>query len=77
MNEEFKNELFNVRSEKAFHDLAIKIFRYQAENNAVYRDYLSYLGKKPESIKDLYDLPFLPINFFRNHKGLSYKRNQS
>jgi phenylacetate-coenzyme A ligase PaaK-like adenylate-forming protein len=68
MSEEFKNGLFEVNSEKAFNDKAIKIFGYQAENNPVYRDYLSFLGKKPESIKDIFDIPFLPIGFFRNHK---------
>jgi phenylacetate-coenzyme A ligase PaaK-like adenylate-forming protein len=71
MNEEFKTGIFNIRSKKAFSDLTLKIFRYQAMNNPVYRDYISYLGIRVEKIKNVYDIPFLPISFFRNHKVIT------
>jgi phenylacetate-coenzyme A ligase PaaK-like adenylate-forming protein len=73
MIEKFKNELFDERSGKTFQDLAIKIFRFQAENNSVYKEYLWYLGRKPGSIKNIFDIPFLPISFFRTHKIITGK----
>ena len=68
MNEAFKNEIFSINSPEVFQELALKIFRFQAANNTVYRDYISYLGKTPDSINDIYGIPFLPIGFFKTHK---------
>lgn len=71
MNEEYKTGIFKVRSNKDFLDLSINIFRYQAANNPVYREYLLHLGTRVEKITDVYDIPFLPIGFFRNHKVIT------
>jgi hypothetical protein len=73
MNEEFKKELFDIGSGKAFQDLAIRIFRYQAENNIVYKEYLMYLGRKPDKVENIFDIPFLPISFFKTHKIITGK----
>ena len=73
MKEEFISSLFDLKGEQVFNDLAIDIFRYQSQNNIVYREYLERLGKRIRSVRDIYDIPFLPISFFRNHKVITGK----
>ena len=48
-----------------FDRLALDLFRYQATHNDLYRQYLSLLGKQPEQINSLTDIPFLPIQLFK------------
>lgn len=51
-----------------FEPLALEIFRFQAQENAVYRSYLHHLGVQPEDIKSLAAVPFLPIEFFKTRE---------
>lgn len=48
-------------------EIALEIFRFQAAQCAVYRDYLTFLGKNPARVQTLWDIPFLPISFFKTH----------
>jgi len=50
---------------------AIATFRYQAANNAVYREFIAYLGTDVEAVNTLSGIPFLPIQFFKSHKIVS------
>ncbi|MDX5420999.1 MAG: acyl transferase [Hymenobacteraceae bacterium] len=47
---------------------ALELFRYQAENNPVYKLYLQYLGIQPQEVQQLEHIPFLPIEFFKTHE---------
>jgi phenylacetate-coenzyme A ligase PaaK-like adenylate-forming protein len=51
-----------------FETLALKIFVYQAQHNPVYKEYLAHLNINPENIAELTEIPFLPIQFFKNHR---------
>lgn len=51
-----------------FEDIAIRLFRFQAENNPVYKQYLQNLKVKPTRIERLLEVPFLPISFFKTQK---------
>jgi hypothetical protein len=51
-----------------FDSLALRIFRYQAAHNPVYQDYLRYLRRDPTQVSRLEDIPFLPIEFFKQHR---------
>jgi phenylacetate-coenzyme A ligase PaaK-like adenylate-forming protein len=59
--------LFNIRSDAEFRLLANLLFRHQYANNLVYRGFADHLGIKPENVKSLEDIPFLPVSFFKNH----------
>jgi len=50
-----------------FDNIALALFRYQYEENAIYRSFVDALGIAPASITDLCDIPFLPISFFKTH----------
>ncbi len=51
-----------------FEELALELFRYQAQHNAVYKEYLKLLRVQPVQVKDLRQIPFLPIEFFKTHQ---------
>lgn len=62
---EIRGKLFNIASEADFNELALAVFHFQLENNAVYRDYVERLKTNPAGISHYRDIPFLPIEFFK------------
>ncbi len=65
--------VFDINSDKSFENLALQIFKYQAKNNTVYKEFVSYLNINPLNINYLTDIPFLPIQFFKTHNIISSK----
>lgn len=62
----FKDNIFNI-NEDNFESHATELFKFQYVNNPVYREYVKSLHKDPDQVKSLEDIPFLPIDFFKNH----------
>lgn len=65
------NAIFNLQTETEFNDLALKIFKFQFENNRVYRSFCDLLYIHPSDVKTIESIPFLPIQFFKTHDILS------
>ena len=63
-----KKRLFSIKSQSDFLESALEIFNYQYYNNSLYQHFVKSLGKDPSEILSLYEIPFLPVEFFRNHK---------
>lgn len=63
--------IFDIQTEKEFEDLTLDIFKYQFENNRVYRSFCDLLFKHPSDVKTIKDIPFLPIQFFKTHQIVS------
>lgn len=53
-----------------FEKTALDVFRFQAENNQVYKNYLTQLKVKPDSVKSIEQIPFLPIQLFKSQTVL-------
>lgn len=68
---DFRNRIFNIKSYSYFLEPALEVFNYQYSKNAVYHDFIASLGRDPSAVKTFYDIPFLPVEFFRNHKIIS------
>lgn len=51
--------------------MALKVFRYQYENNLVYQQFCDFLKVEKYSVKSLAQIPFLPIQFFKSHEVVS------
>jgi hypothetical protein len=64
--ESFRSLLYDV-NEYSFDDIALKLFRFQALENQVYKSYIGYLGVNPAEVLSLKDVPFMPISFFKHH----------
>jgi phenylacetate-coenzyme A ligase PaaK-like adenylate-forming protein len=60
----FEDSLYSV-NESNFQDIALRLFRFQAENNLVYNQYLNFLNCNVDEIQSLEEIPFLPISFFK------------
>ncbi|MCQ4035267.1 LuxE/PaaK family acyltransferase [Kaistella montana] len=59
--------IFNIKTEADFREKCLETFRYQYENVEVYRKFCDYLRVNPSEIQEVDDIPFLPIEMFKNH----------
>lgn len=66
-----EEKIFSINSESEFEKIALEVFRFQAENNLVYAEYLKCLNKSVADITDISQIPFLPIEFFKSKKVVS------
>lgn len=63
-----EDKIFSIQSPEDFTSIALQIFQFQTKNNPIYKEYISYLGIEPKSVQKLIQIPFLPIEFFKNHE---------
>ena len=74
MNQKHNNfslkNIFDIKTESDFLAVCLENFRFQYQNIEVYRKFVDYLNVKPEEVKTLEEIPFLPIEVFKNHKIL-------
>ncbi|MCF8335178.1 MAG: acyltransferase, partial [Bacteroidales bacterium] len=66
-----EKNLFSIQSEREFDQLALSVFFYQFRNNPVYREYCQLLDTDPHEVRNIEDIPFLPIEFFKKHRILA------
>ncbi|MDR2222293.1 MAG: acyl transferase [Flavobacteriaceae bacterium] len=66
-------DIIQIQTTKEFHKIAMKVFRFQYENNLVYQRFCNLLGKTPQNVGTLTEVPFLPIEFFKSKEVLSTK----
>ena len=64
-------DIFTISSKRDFEKLALKVFRYQFDNNKVYHEFCTLLKKDKFNVKTILEIPFLPIQFFKSHKVVS------
>ena len=70
-----KEEIFSIQNADQFEEVALKVFRFQAEHNLVYRNFIEFLNVNPHEIHSLEKIPFLPIRFFKSHEIISGNGN--
>jgi phenylacetate-coenzyme A ligase PaaK-like adenylate-forming protein len=67
------DRIFSVTGSQDFERLCLEVFNYQVRNCEVYGRFAENLGIDPVRIKDQNSIPFLPIEFFKNHQIISGK----
>jgi len=70
MDQAFIGNIFKIKDEDTFRAATLEVFHFQALHVPVYRDYLAALRKDPDSVKEIEQIPFLPIEFFKSHAVL-------
>jgi hypothetical protein len=70
--ENFKSKIFSIQPEN-FQTYALEVFVYQYLHNPTYQIYCQHLGKSPDNVHSLQDIPFLPIEFFKTHQVMTGK----
>jgi phenylacetate-coenzyme A ligase PaaK-like adenylate-forming protein len=66
-----KQQVFGISNGEQFADAALKVFRHQAQNCAVYHDFIKGLKVDIDAVQHISQIPFLPIEFFKSHKVVS------
>jgi phenylacetate-coenzyme A ligase PaaK-like adenylate-forming protein len=64
-------DIFTISSQKQFEKMALKVFRFQYENNLVYKEFCDFMNTDIQKVKSLEQIPFLPIQFFKSHDVIS------
>jgi len=63
--------IFQIKTDSEFNELAIELFNHQYDNNSTYQEYVNRIGHEIHTIKNYTQIPFLPIDFFRDKKILT------
>jgi len=66
MDNPLLERIFSPHRYSEFEQISLEIFRYQAENNAVYKSYLKNLNIDVRGINGLNEIPFMPVEFFKS-----------
>lgn len=64
-------DIFGINSRDPFEDIALKVFKFQFENSIVYRSFCQHLKKSPETVNQISQIPYLPIEFFKKKEVIS------
>ncbi|MDT7828499.1 acyl transferase [Pricia sp. S334] len=63
--------IFDIRTAREFEAMALNVFRMQYSENLVYQEFCKHLNTKPEDVRELNHIPFLPIGFFKSKNIIS------
>jgi len=74
MNASLRNKIFEIKNPDEFWETTLEVYNYQLDKNIVYRDFINALGRGQRRIKTFSDIPFLPIEFFKNKKVVTGER---
>jgi len=74
--EKYTSAIFRIGSDHDFNGLALELFHHQYWNNPLYREYCDLLGFKPGEMTSPMELPFLPVEFFRDRTVLTGKADE-
>jgi phenylacetate-coenzyme A ligase PaaK-like adenylate-forming protein len=69
--QDLQRRIFSIKSTEDFWAISLEVFEYQYNNNALYRDFINSLGRRSLKPKSPFEIPFLPVEFFKNHKILT------
>ena len=75
MDSPLLKKIFNLHTSPEFDQISLEIFRYQAENNLIYKSYLKNLDVDVKAINHIHEIPFLPIEFFKSSPILTREGN--
>jgi phenylacetate-coenzyme A ligase PaaK-like adenylate-forming protein len=68
MDQAFREDIFKISERLTFRAAALEVFLFQASGVPVYREYLAALKVDPHQVKELEQIPFLPVEFFKTHR---------
>lgn len=59
-------DIFSIQTDADFVQVALQTFGYQYQHNQLYQRFCLLLGRTPDKVRQLTDIPFLPIEFFKS-----------
>jgi hypothetical protein len=67
-----RQKIFSVKGDQDFNETALEIFYFQYTNNPVYRSFVDKMRLSPHKIQRVEDVPFLPVEFFKTSRVVSF-----
>lgn len=56
-----------MQTEDDFKKASLELFYYQYSHCKIYKDFIDFLKVDPNDVSEIEKIPFLPIQFFKNH----------
>ena len=69
-----QNNIFNIKNDEEFEEIAFHLFNYQIINNPIYKNYAQLVLRDKTPI-NIYEIPFLPIDFFKSNEVICKNKN--
>ncbi|MCX6280589.1 MAG: acyl transferase [Bacteroidetes bacterium] len=63
---DLRERIFNLSCFGGFNELALEVYSFQYENCMVYREFADALSRKPATVHQPEDIPFMPVEVFRS-----------
>ncbi|WP_438710876.1 acyl transferase [Aquimarina muelleri] len=65
--------IFSIQNHSDFERLALRVFTHQYHNNIIYQRFCNLLGITKTSVQHINQIPYLPIQFFKQEKIISHQ----
>jgi phenylacetate-coenzyme A ligase PaaK-like adenylate-forming protein len=66
-----KEQAFSINNDADFETVALQVFRHQAKNCTVYKEFITGMKIHANNITSIGQIPFLPVEFFKSHTIIS------
>lgn len=63
-----EKNIFQLQTNQEFEDICIQLFNIHYSGNRIYSNFCKLLGINKNNITQIYDIPFLPVEFFKSKK---------
>lgn len=63
-----RDKFFSINSPSEYKEIALEVFLFQYNNSLLYKAFVDSLKVNPNSVKEIEQIPFLPIQFFKSHE---------
>lgn len=63
---DIEKKIFTINTDDEFKALALSVFMFQYETNLIYKTFVDSIKTKVNEVKNLNQIPFLPIEFFKS-----------
>ncbi len=63
--------IFSIQNDTDFEKAVLRVFNHQYINNKIYQRFCNLLGVTKTSVKQIEDIPYLPIEFFKQEQIVS------
>lgn len=70
-----KDKVFGITDDISFNEVALEVFRHQADTSPIYKKYINSLGINAKDIMHYSKIPFLPIQFFKTQNIIESGKN--
>lgn len=74
MNTDNWSKHLSTINHQNFERLALQVFQYQVAHNKLYGEFVQLLGISPHKVTSIYNIPFLPIEFFKTQTVVTGKQ---